>query len=236
MNKAFFHLLRYQLVIFLLQSKVGGMIWSHLDTYFYIFLEEGRWPIFSDFMNWFMFLYIKPTKMFHDIAFHGKVWKLQQRSRNMIKYVRRRCPLLLRCVCIYISFSSIVWFKYFLINTASVSSWLLLIKVLCKSHPVEFASYFHYCHSLTFDQRPDYGFLKRLFRDLFAREGTVVCIPPFISVKSSLIFLAYTLTFPCLKISNFCVAWWSLLFCSWHVLYSYVFYAQQGLIVSKHKA
>ncbi|KAK7358351.1 hypothetical protein VNO77_00278 [Canavalia gladiata] len=45
------------------------------------------------------------------------------------------------------------------------------IEVLCKSHPVEFASYFHYCHSLTFDQRPDYGFLKRLFRDLFARGG-----------------------------------------------------------------
>ncbi|XP_057494112.1 casein kinase 1-like protein 3 [Actinidia eriantha] len=45
------------------------------------------------------------------------------------------------------------------------------IEGLCKSHPVEFASYFHYCHSLTFDQRPDYGFLKRLFRDLFSREG-----------------------------------------------------------------
>jgi hypothetical protein len=45
------------------------------------------------------------------------------------------------------------------------------IEVLCKSHPVEFASYFHYCHSLTFDQRPDYGFLRRLFRELFAREG-----------------------------------------------------------------
>ncbi|WVZ25515.1 hypothetical protein V8G54_004059 [Vigna mungo] len=45
------------------------------------------------------------------------------------------------------------------------------IEVLCKTHPVEFASYFHYCHSLTFDQRPDYGFLKRLFRDLFSREG-----------------------------------------------------------------
>ncbi|KNA24089.1 hypothetical protein SOVF_019070 [Spinacia oleracea] len=45
------------------------------------------------------------------------------------------------------------------------------IEVLCKSHPVEFASYLHYCHSLTFDQRPDYGFLKRLFRELFAREG-----------------------------------------------------------------
>ncbi|CAM0945844.1 unnamed protein product [Alopecurus aequalis] len=45
------------------------------------------------------------------------------------------------------------------------------IEVLCKSHPVEFASYFHYCHSLTFDQRPDYGFLRRLFRDLSDREG-----------------------------------------------------------------
>lgn len=45
------------------------------------------------------------------------------------------------------------------------------IEVLCKSHPVEFASYFHYCHSMTFDQRPDYGFVKRLFKELFAREG-----------------------------------------------------------------
>lgn len=45
------------------------------------------------------------------------------------------------------------------------------IEVLCKSCPVEFASYFHYCKSLTFDQRPDYGFVKRLFRDLFDRQG-----------------------------------------------------------------
>ncbi|CAM8938842.1 unnamed protein product [Rhodiola kirilowii] len=45
------------------------------------------------------------------------------------------------------------------------------IEVLCKGLPVDFASYMHYCHSLTFDQRPDYGFLKRLFRDLFTREG-----------------------------------------------------------------
>ncbi|KAK7293859.1 hypothetical protein RJT34_16736 [Clitoria ternatea] len=45
------------------------------------------------------------------------------------------------------------------------------IEVLCKSYPVEFASYFHYCHSLTFDQRPDYGLLKRLFRNLFTRAG-----------------------------------------------------------------
>jgi len=45
------------------------------------------------------------------------------------------------------------------------------IEVLCKSHPVEFASYLHYCHSLTFDQRPDYSFLRQLLRDLSDREG-----------------------------------------------------------------
>ncbi|XAR69300.1 Non-specific serine/threonine protein kinase [Bertholletia excelsa] len=48
------------------------------------------------------------------------------------------------------------------------------IEVLCKSYPVEIASYLHYCHSLKFDQQPDYGFLKRLFRDLFTREGYVL--------------------------------------------------------------
>ncbi|XP_071702090.1 casein kinase 1-like protein 3 [Rutidosis leptorrhynchoides] len=45
------------------------------------------------------------------------------------------------------------------------------IEVLCKFHHVEFVSYFQYCRSLTFEQRPDYGFLKRLFRDLFTRQG-----------------------------------------------------------------
>ncbi|KAI5419552.1 Casein kinase 1-like protein 4 [Lathyrus oleraceus] len=44
-------------------------------------------------------------------------------------------------------------------------------EVLCKSYPVEFASYFHYCRSLTFDQRPDYGYFRRLFRELFTSKG-----------------------------------------------------------------
>ncbi|KAJ9700722.1 hypothetical protein PVL29_006169 [Vitis rotundifolia] len=45
------------------------------------------------------------------------------------------------------------------------------IEVLCKSYPSEFTSYFHYCRSLRFDDKPDYSYLKRLFRDLFIREG-----------------------------------------------------------------
>ncbi|KAK7344522.1 hypothetical protein VNO77_14212 [Canavalia gladiata] len=45
------------------------------------------------------------------------------------------------------------------------------IEVLCKSHPLEFTSYFHYCRSLRFEDKPDYSYLKGLFRDLFIREG-----------------------------------------------------------------
>nr|GLL44158.1 casein kinase 1-like protein 10 isoform X2 [Ipomoea trifida] len=45
------------------------------------------------------------------------------------------------------------------------------IEVLCKSYPSEFMSYFHYCRSLRFEDKPDYSYLKRLFRDLFIREG-----------------------------------------------------------------
>ncbi|KAJ8438150.1 hypothetical protein Cgig2_033029 [Carnegiea gigantea] len=45
------------------------------------------------------------------------------------------------------------------------------IEVLCKSYPSEFVSYFHHCRSLHFEDKPDYSYLKRLFRDLFIREG-----------------------------------------------------------------
>ncbi|MED6145471.1 Casein kinase 1-like protein 2 [Stylosanthes scabra] len=45
------------------------------------------------------------------------------------------------------------------------------IEALCRGYPTEFASYFHYCRSLRFDDRPDYAYLKRIFRDLFIREG-----------------------------------------------------------------
>ncbi|KAL3644981.1 Casein kinase 1-like protein 6 [Castilleja foliolosa] len=48
---------------------------------------------------------------------------------------------------------------------------LTSIEALCKSYPSEFTSYFHYCRSLRFEDKPDYSYLKRLFRDLFIREG-----------------------------------------------------------------
>ncbi|KAI5593870.1 hypothetical protein POPTR_003G043500v4 [Populus trichocarpa] len=58
--------------------------------------------------------------------------------------------------------------KYEKISEKKVST---SIEVLCRGYPTEFASYFHYCRSLRFDDKPDYAYLKRLFRDLFIREG-----------------------------------------------------------------
>lgn len=45
------------------------------------------------------------------------------------------------------------------------------IEALCKGFPSEFATYLNYSRSLRFEDKPDYGYLKKLFRDLFVREG-----------------------------------------------------------------
>lgn len=44
-------------------------------------------------------------------------------------------------------------------------------EMLCKAFPVEFRSYFEHVHSLRFDDRPDYDYLKKLFKELFFRKG-----------------------------------------------------------------
>lgn len=41
------------------------------------------------------------------------------------------------------------------------------IEVLCQDFPNEFEIYLKYCRSLKFEERPDYVWLKRLFKNLF---------------------------------------------------------------------
>ncbi|EEA07305.1 casein kinase I, putative [Cryptosporidium muris RN66] len=45
------------------------------------------------------------------------------------------------------------------------------IETLCKHHPFEFITFLNYCRALRFEDRPDYAYLRRLFKDLFFREG-----------------------------------------------------------------
>ena len=44
-------------------------------------------------------------------------------------------------------------------------------EMLCRHYPSEFATYLNYCRSLGFEDRPDYAYLRRTLRDLFARSG-----------------------------------------------------------------
>ncbi|KAF7732319.1 serine/threonine protein kinase [Apophysomyces ossiformis] len=44
-------------------------------------------------------------------------------------------------------------------------------ELLCRTFPSEFAIYLNYTRSLRFDDKPDYSYLRKLFRDLFVREG-----------------------------------------------------------------
>ena len=50
------------------------------------------------------------------------------------------------------------------------------VEALCKGFPVEFVTYFQYCRSLRFDDKPDYAYLRKLFRELFARDGYQWCV------------------------------------------------------------
>jgi len=45
------------------------------------------------------------------------------------------------------------------------------IEELCKGYPAEFPTYLNYCRSLRFEERPDYSYLRQLFRTLFHRQG-----------------------------------------------------------------
>lgn len=47
----------------------------------------------------------------------------------------------------------------------------MTIDELCQDLPREFAAYFEYIGSLDFNEKPDYSYLRRAFRDLFVREG-----------------------------------------------------------------
>ena len=45
------------------------------------------------------------------------------------------------------------------------------VEILCKGLPVEFSTYMNYCRSLRFEDKPDYGYLRKMFKELFLREN-----------------------------------------------------------------
>ena len=58
--------------------------------------------------------------------------------------------------------------KYDMISEKKMST---PVEVLCRGYPSEFATYLNYCRSLKFADKPDYSYLRKMFKDLFFREG-----------------------------------------------------------------
>ena len=46
-----------------------------------------------------------------------------------------------------------------------------LTDLLCCGFPNEFGIFLNYPRALCFDDKPNYSYLRKLFRDLFVREG-----------------------------------------------------------------
>ena len=45
------------------------------------------------------------------------------------------------------------------------------IEFLTRGLPEEFSSYLMYCRNLKFEEKPDYNYLRKLFKDLMSRNG-----------------------------------------------------------------
>jgi len=58
--------------------------------------------------------------------------------------------------------------KYDMISEKKMST---PVEVLCRGYPSEFGTYLNYCRSLKFADKPDYSYLRKMFKDLFFREG-----------------------------------------------------------------
>lgn len=104
---------------------------------------------------------------------------------------------------------------------------VFMLQSLCRGYPTEFASYFHYCRSLRFEDKPDYGYLKRIFRDLFIREGDGVYLtcPTSSAVYNSVFYhphfvLAFLLHWQVFNLITYLIGlFWSISSHSWLILH-----------------
>ena len=78
---------------------------------------------------------------------------------------------------------------------------------LCRGYPTEFRDFFAHCTSLGFEDRPDYRYLKRIFKDLFERsgyedDGTLCVDKSFIETNVFIYFYSVLLTKTTCKIKE----------------------------------
>ena len=45
------------------------------------------------------------------------------------------------------------------------------IESLVRGLPEEFTKFFNYCRNMKFEEKPDYGYLRKLFKDIMLKNG-----------------------------------------------------------------
>lgn len=101
--------------------------------------------------------------------------KAGNKKQKYEKISERKVSTSIEVTCLNIVTRYVLRYSYFYLYE-TIANYALLSQALCRGYPTEFASYFHYCRSLRFDDKPDYAYLKRIFRDLFIREGLYLCL------------------------------------------------------------
>lgn len=63
------------------------------------------------------------------------------------------------------------WFSDFVCSYGLESGFLHIVSLPISPSTAEFSTYLNFCRSLRFDDKPDYSYLRQLFRNLFHRQG-----------------------------------------------------------------
>ncbi|ODO01802.1 serine/threonine protein kinase [Cryptococcus wingfieldii CBS 7118] len=72
---------------------------------------------------------------------------------------------------IYLLKGSLPWLCEYSSSAVRRGKAITALQELCKDLPEEIITYIAYCRSLQFAQEPDYGYCRKLFRQVFEREG-----------------------------------------------------------------
>lgn len=78
--------------------------------------------------------------------------------------------------------------KYERISEKKIST---TVEQLCRGFPQEFSQYLNYCRNLHFEDKPDYAFLRKLFRELFLKLGYTYDGVYDWTVQSQSVFLSF---------------------------------------------
>ena len=117
------------------------------------------------------------TPIWESVGHSDCVWSVSTITNQTIEQSRRDDMESLGYVMLYFCRGSLPWQglkaatkkqKYDRIMEKKMTT---PTEVLCRGFPNEFAIYLNYTRSLRFDDKPDYSYLRKIFRDLFVREG-----------------------------------------------------------------